>query len=244
MPNLTAITKSRDYSDIIKLKDPDVLESFLQEPLTFIAETITGAFAVKTSGLMASGGRIVQSILKAKLFEQWAKEFKKLREEGRIPDDFANKKYGFQTWVELMSIIDEDSPDADRLEALKAMFLAVNRVNVTDGEQIAAYHLWQITKNLSSGELLVLKTVYDNLNFFGSETSYAKWASVVAQRMGHGVLGLVDLYEEKLTKLHLLTARYQPDRSAIRAMNGRLTDLGMKLCMNIRTYQTEMGQRE
>ena len=176
-----------------------------------------------------------------KLFEQWAKEFRKLRDSGKIPDDFADKKYGFQTWVELMSIIDEDSPDADRLEALKAMFLAVNHVNVTDGEQIAAYHLWQITKNLSSGELLVLKTVYDSLNLFGSDTTYAKWASVVARRMGHGVQGLVDLYEGKLTDLHLLSGRYRPDRNGIITLNGRLTDLGMKLCMNIKTYQTEIG---
>jgi hypothetical protein len=67
VPDPTAITKSRDYSDIIRLQEPDVLESFLQEPLTFIAETITGAFAAKSTGMTVAGGRIVQAILKGKL---------------------------------------------------------------------------------------------------------------------------------------------------------------------------------
>ena len=58
------IAKPRDYSDIIKLEDPRILEEFLDEPLTFIAETITGALATGKCGVMASGGRIVQALLK------------------------------------------------------------------------------------------------------------------------------------------------------------------------------------
>jgi hypothetical protein len=46
------IIKRRDYSDIAKLQDPGVLEEFLDEPLTFIAETITGALATGATGSM------------------------------------------------------------------------------------------------------------------------------------------------------------------------------------------------
>ena len=145
----TIVKKPRDYSDIFKLQDAGILEDFLDQPLTFIAEAITGALAVGRTGAMVAGGRLVQALMKGRLFKQWGEEFKKLRETGRIPSDFADKKYGNQTWVELMTIIDEESPDADRLEALKAMFFEVNKINATDGERIAAYHLWQLTKSLT-----------------------------------------------------------------------------------------------
>ena len=46
--------------------------------------------------------------------------------------------------------------------SLKAMFYAVNKVGIEDGQRIAAYQLWQIAKVLTSGELLLLKTIHDN----------------------------------------------------------------------------------
>src|SRR5271168_2445747 len=95
------VVKRRDYSDIAQLQDPLVLEEFLDQPLTYIAETITGALGDGVKGLSASGGRIVQAILKGRAFQQFDVELKRLRATGRIAPDFAEKKYGFQTWVEL-----------------------------------------------------------------------------------------------------------------------------------------------
>src|ERR1035437_4409485 len=180
------IVKPRDYSDIIQLQEPGVLENFFDEPLPFIVATITGALAAGKSGWILSSGRLVQAMVKGRLFEQWSKEVKKLQESGRIPEDFADKKYGFQTWVELMTIIDEESPDVDRLGALKAMFFAVNKVGTTDGEKILAYQLWQIAKKLNSGELLLLKIAYENRDLYGKETdskgnnSYSFWTSFMS----------------------------------------------------------------
>jgi len=240
----TFITKNRDFSDIAKLQDPIVFQEFLEQPLTFIAETITGALAVGPWGVAAAGGRIVQGLLKARLFRQWAAEFKYLRDKGRIPDDFAGKKYGFQTWVELMRIIDEESPDADRLDALKAMFFAVNKVNVTDGERIAAYQLWQIAKQLSSGELLLLKTVYEQRMKYPQQWfSYSQWVSHMTNASGHGITGLIDVHEKRLVEFCLLSPRkpQPPDGSEIDAQNARLTDLGFRFCTNIPNYQIEMS---
>ena len=86
-----------------------MLDEFLNQPATFIAETITGMLGDGVKGVSASGGRIVQAILKGRAYKQWAVEFKRLRATGRIAPDFAERKYGFQTWVELMTIIDEES---------------------------------------------------------------------------------------------------------------------------------------
>lgn len=63
------------------------------------------------------------------------------------------------------------------------MFYAVNKVDASDGESIAAYHLWQIAKSLSSGELL-------------------------------------------------------------HATHARLTDLGIRFCENVETYNLEMGKSD
>jgi len=240
------ITKPRDYSNIINLDDPGALEEFLNQPLTFIAESITGALAVGKNGLVLSGGRIVQALLKGRLFKQWAAEFKKLRETGRIPDDFADKKYGFQTWVELMTIIDEESPDADRLAALKAMFFAVNNVGATDGERIKAYQLWQIAKQLNSGELLLLRTVYLKKSLYASETIhpnylnvYSNWASYMAKAIGHGSQGLVDLHEKRPTEFGLLIEKNRMT-GTIDADNARLSELGLMFCANIENYELEI----
>jgi hypothetical protein len=76
------ITKPRDYSNIIQLQDPGVLEDFFKESLPFIVATVSGALAAGKSGWILSSGRLVQAMLKGRLFEQWSKEVKKLQEAG------------------------------------------------------------------------------------------------------------------------------------------------------------------
>jgi|GEM_PF-866767 len=241
---LSIVTPERDYSDIVHLLDPEVLGN---SSLSSIAEIVTGALAVGKAGMLVSGGRLVQALLKGRLFKQFAAEFKKLREAGKIPDDFAEKKYGFQTWVELMTIIDEESPDADRLDALKAMFYEVNKAKATDGERIAAYHLWQIMKGLSSGEILLLKTAFEQRAAYKPSSpvypSYDDWAIFMAQSIGHKITGLIRVHEKKLTEMGLLSARIG-DPNRIDPSNARLTDLGIKVCENIKNYQLVLDEIE
>lgn len=195
--------------------------------------------------MLVAGGRLAQALLKGRIFQQFGVEFKKLRDAGKIPDDFGEKKYGPKTWEELMRIIDEESPDADRLEALKAMFYDVNKVNATDSERIAAYHLWQITKGLSSGEILLLKTAYEQRATYKSNNpgypTYSNWAICMAGSIGHGVTGLVDIHERNLMEMGLLSKR-DLDHVGIAADNARLTDLGIKVCENIRNYQLVLDE--
>lgn len=241
------IERPRDYSDIIKLQEPGALEDFFNEPLSFIVATVSGALAAGKTGWFLAGGRIVQGMLKGRLFEQWSKEVKKLREAGRIPEDFAEKKYGCQTWVELMRIIDEESPDADRLDALKAMFFAVNKVGATEGERIMAYQLWQIAKQLGSGELLLLRTVYLNRSEYVTQAThpsylgnYSNWASYMSKAVGHNSRGLIDLHEKRPTEFGLLTPRAGGDGSSIVGQNARLSEFGLLFCSNIESYEIEM----
>jgi len=163
------IVKKRDLAEIIRLEDASALEEFLAQPLMAIAEATT---ALLPGSLLPAVGRIVQGALKGKIFEQVTGEVRQLREKGRIPDDFAAKKYGFKSWVELLAILDEEVPDEDRLDALKAMFYSVNKINVTDGERIANYQLFQIAKRLTSGQLLLLRASHERFSMMNFKPVY------------------------------------------------------------------------
>src|SRR5579875_1085790 len=152
----------RDYADIAKLQEQTVIDDLLENPIQTSLEILTGVAQLGPKTLYASLGRICQTALRSELQRGVVYEFKRLQDAGKLPDDFSQAKNAFKTWAELMDIIDTECPDANRLEALKAMFYAANKVGAADGEQAFAYQLWQIAKKLKSGELLLLKAIYEN----------------------------------------------------------------------------------
>lgn len=239
------IVERRDHPDlnqIILAENKDALAQFLDEPLTAIVESITGALAAGPKAWSASAGRLVQGALKAKLFEQLSREIKDLRDKGKIPDDFAEKRNGFQSWVELMTIIDEESPDPERLDAIKAMFYAVNKVNAADGERIVAYQLFQIAKKLTSGQLLYLKACFELFkNHQGQRgmTSQAEWLTRIGGILGHQVSALLNLDDLALVDYGLLSHRLGVDRTGINQNDAHMTDLGIKFCQEIKKYHLE-----
>lgn len=238
-PEESLVTMPRGYADIAKLTEPLILDQFLERPADEVLEIIMGAFIVGRVGLIKSGKRLALALLKGRMYKQFAEEIKCLKDAAKLSDIDENKN-GFYTWAELMSIIDDECPDADRLEALKAMFYAVNKVNSTDREKIQAYQLWNLTKQLNSGELFLLKVIKKEMNLLLGIDNYRAWASHLAQATGYSVTGLIDLYEKRLTELFLLSPRVWGDGSGITNTMGRLTDLGLKLCNNIETYRIDL----
>lgn len=235
------VTVPHDYGDVAKLTEPGIIDQFLERPAGEVVDIIMGAFAVGKPGLIASGRRLALGLLKGRMYKQLAEEIKVLRDAGKLSDDFAEGKNGFYTWAELMAIIDDECPDADRLEALKAMFYAVNKTNAADAERMQAYQLWSLTKQLKSGEIFLLRTIFQELNsLLQNDSSYLRWAQHLAKKTGFGVTALIDLYDKRLTELFLITPRQHGDGSGIYTANGRLTDLGMSLCRNIDTYHIDL----
>jgi len=245
----TIVQRPRNYSDIAHLSDPDTFEQFLTEPLTFIAETVTGFLGEGKKGFMVSGGRLAQAVFKGRVYQQFAWEVKNAREKGRISEDFADKKYGFTTWVELMSILDEEVPDEDRLEALKALFFSVNAPTKTDQEKIVEYQSWQVAKHLQSGELYLMNAIYRNRDSLSKAANAPTWVSMIAEVTGLGTTGLIDLYERNLIEKHVLSPRYASGTIAAQGAtilpgNGRLTDLGMRICHSIETYRIAKSEED
>jgi hypothetical protein len=158
-----------DSAEVARVELATERERALQLGATSIGEAITGLFASGKWGAAVVGSRIVQGVLKFKLFQQVSKEIQELLAKGKIAAELAEKKYAFNSGVEVFTVIDNRTPDEDRLEALKAMFYSVNKINATEGERVANDQLFQIAKKLTSGQFLYLRASYElfNANDFG-----------------------------------------------------------------------------
>jgi len=239
------IIKPKDPLAIVRLQDPTIIEEILENPLPILAEIVTGYIQTGNGFWAGFGARLAQAALKGRVFEQFAREFKQLRDKGKIPDDFVEKKYGYKSWVELLTVLDEELPDEDRLEALGAMFYSVNKINLTDGEKIANYQLFQIAKRLTSSQLLLLKVAHERATEKdfkpGPSLGARRWLEMASQRLGHQIVGLVEQDERVLIQNGLLTGRQYGDESGITDENGRLTPLAFKFCENLKTYRTDLA---
>lgn len=242
------IVKRKDpLSDIILSENKEDLAKFFDEPFPAIVETITGALATGPTAWMPVAGHIVQAALKGKLFQQISRGIKDLRERDKI-DDFAERELGYRSWVELFKIIDEEAPEGEKLEALKALFYGVNKVNATDAQRIVTYQLFQIAKRLNSGAFMLLKACFEakKANDYPSYASTdfvwpGPWAEAMARRIGHGLSALV-LRDERVLMEQGLISPYGtgPQAGMVPARDARLTDLGLKFCAQLEDCQVEM----
>ena len=170
----------------------------------------------------------------------FGKEVSEWIKERKIPEDFAGRPSGYQTWVELLQEIDSSPTDADRLKAMKAMFLAANQTDASSGEGMLAYQLFQIAKQLRSGQLMLLATCYKAFRTRNFQSNVAMdatvWISKMANNVGHGLTALLEQDEKTLMEKGLLNRRVH-DGIQVIEHNARLTDLGMRFCQNLTAYE-------
>ena len=240
-PDETRIVRSKNlFVHIILRQNKDQIAQLFDDPGA-VLELLTGLLKIDKQGLRIKIGHFAQSILQGNAADQINREVKELREEGKIRD-FTEDERGTTTWAELMKEIDDGIPDTDKLEAMKIFFIEVNRVNSTDEKRMLNYQLFRIAKSMDSGKLLILRAAYAMMGEVGTgEWTIQRWADAVAKKLGHGLTGLVLKDESALMELGLITLHRDvtvgPPNTAARIDNGRLTDLGIKLCETIQNYQ-------
>jgi hypothetical protein len=240
LPKTKAVVVKSEPSELELISQNKIeLAKFLEKPFPTIAEAVTGALSLGASGMAVAGMRIVQGALKGNFATQVSREIKALIKAGRIPEDYANEKFGFQSFAELLKFIDEEEVDQDRLLAVKAMFFALNKVGRNAGEDILNYELFKLSKKLEASQLLMLAVSYRIYKTRGNYPASGRptWIKNMASDMGHGMESLVERDEEILEGYRLLSKRYGGDGSLIIARDGRLTDLGLKLCEKIEDYK-------
>jgi len=231
-----------ESKELIKFDDPKSIAEFLQQPAIKIAEFITGILVSDTKYLKLSAGHLVQASIKWKLFTQLGKEIRSYIEKGEIKEDFFDKPQNQHSLSELLKFIDEATPNEDRFNAMKALFIKSVTNCSSEKDQILSYQFMQFCKDLESGDLLILKAAYDITNgnlsqAFGQTTFGVKdkdahvWLVNISKQIGHDIKSLVEVHEDKLMDLKLLSPRTHSDRSGIETTDYyRLTELGYKLC--------------
>ena len=160
VPEPSYVLANRDYADIAHLENPGVIDRILSGTRS---EGLVYVSALLQSGLsryVVAGPKVAVTAMAIEALADLSRELSAWRNAGTIPEDFSGRPSGYQTWVDLLREIDSNPVDGERLKAMKAMFLAANRVNASDGESILAYQLFQIAKKLTSGQLLLLKAAY------------------------------------------------------------------------------------
>jgi hypothetical protein len=242
----SVVLKPRESYDIARLQLESEFERFLEHPLGPALEAVTGAFALGAKHFGVSAGRIAQAILKGQMYEQLAEEMRSLREAGKLPENPGATKHEIFTWAELMKFIDDECPDSERLDVLKAAFYSVNKVNQSDAEQIVSYQLWQIAKELRSGDILLMRAMYEAINRTPVKF-HGDWAEQMVKESGLAVPELLERHEKRLTDMLLMSPRLlisgdivNGEHSSINSQNNRLTQLGYRFCKNIETYEIDL----
>jgi hypothetical protein len=237
---------ARDYADIAHLENPNVIERILSSSR---GAKVAYVSALLTSGLSRfalAGPKVAFAATAVEALTDFGKEVSTWIEQGQFPEDFSGRPAGYQTWVELLVEIDSNPVDAERLKAMKAMFLAANSVEATDAQSILAYHLFQIAKKLTSGELLLLTDVYQ-IHKAGSwphsNALATDWRATLAKKSGHGLSALTQHHERALTEYGLITPIVMSGSlELVRKDNSRLSDLGISFCENIQSYELQAEQ--
>ncbi|MFH1698791.1 MAG: hypothetical protein ABH882_07015 [Candidatus Omnitrophota bacterium] len=231
---------------LININDTQSVIKFLQAPTIKVAEALTGMLASDKNELKLSAGRLVQASIKHKFLTQLGEEIKKYQEKGKIKEDYFATHKEQASLCELLKFIDEEIPDEERFKAIKSIFLFSISKDTIEEDKVLAYELLKICKKLRSGDLLVLKAAYEivngetNIKLSESVSEFhsaAEWFNVISKQIGHNLPSLVEVYENNLTDLKLISDRKHPDRSGIfKTPYFRLTNLGFKLCEFITKY--------
>ena len=128
---------------------------------------------------------------------------------------------------------------------MKTLYIKSVANSSSEKEQILSYQFMKLCKDLESGDLLILKAAYDITNGnlsqnFGQTTFGLKdaivqiWLGNISKQIGHDIKSLVEVHEDKLVNLKLLSPRTHSDRSGIEVTEYyRLTELGYKICRYI-----------
>ena len=242
----------KENKSLIKINNIKDIIAFLKQPAVKMAKALPGILASGRTDLVLSAGRLVQASFEYSLLKQLGQELNHYVEKGKIKKNYFATNKNQVSLYELLKFIDKEIPDEERFKAMKSIFLSSVSKNSSREDEELAYELMQICKKLSSGEILILKAVYNMVNERLREntekpdlnaTRASFWFTAVASQVGHNMPKLVERYELNLMDLKLITERNQPHNFSTpqdtfkKSDYFRLTPLGYKLCEFITRYK-------
>lgn len=237
--------------DIInQVSSAKFVESFIDKPLDAIkgvAEGIFGAAEVGKTGVAKALARTLLAANSGGMLKQLAGEWKKLREKGRLQTDeeIASNRFAITALIDLVEIIDSN-PEKDRVKAVKALFFLIISKDQNDEEELLAYELFKISKELSAAEMIILKEINDLAPILQKEAeestnpnsimSPKRWFKRIADTTGYKVPQLVERKMNKLAELGLVSEIVLRS-PGIHPKNFKPTELGEELCSILSDYE-------
>lgn len=157
---------SKSNNDNIPVIDHvDSFQELIKKPTVIgTLEFLTGLAVMsieRPTSLILSGGRLVQSLLKHKFYQQLYDEVIDRQQAGKIQEEMLETTKAQTLLRDLLLTIDEDNLDEVKYEALKNIFLKSIESDSDEYKQVVAYQYLQVCKKLSSLDILVLREGYD-----------------------------------------------------------------------------------
>ena len=225
-----------DNNNVIK-STSDIIES------TYInlIRGITGLATSDKKGLIFSVSKILQNVRATDLLISFKKEWDSWKDKGTIKDDYSTTEQHLNCLHELLNFLDNDIPDKLRFDILKKILFVAASETISKRDDVLPHQFMQISKNLNSGEFMVLFTAYNlakSSDFkFPENLSAHRWAELIAENSPLKYSSLVQLYEDNLIKYKLLYDRMYNDKSGIQmSQHLSLTSLGLDFCRYVEQY--------
>ena len=167
-------------------------------------------------------------------------------------ENFATEKPAL-ILTDLLRIIDDGKIDEERFRAMKSIFFMATEKNTLREQEEMAYRFFQIAKELSGEEILILSANYSVVEGtaksrikaieWGANSRRDYWAQIISEQIGHSFPEIILRYENHLIELKLISSNEDSDRVGITQLNFkttsyfRLTQLGYELCKFITKYK-------
>ncbi|HEY5123982.1 MAG TPA: hypothetical protein VIK14_09625 [Ignavibacteria bacterium] len=215
--------------------------NMLKKTMLTLVEGLTGVASSKKEEWFLSAGHIFQGLLKNKFLSILNNEWDKWQEKGKIKEDYQESDQHKNLLLELLKLLDNDTPEDTIFSILKKILLVAASETVSDRESILPLQYMSISKKFTAGEIILLFTIYRIVldDKYNKSINYNAiiWLESVAKESELRFTDLVKIHEDELIKKNLLTKRLYPDGSGVQiSPYFRLTSLGYELCKFIEKY--------
>jgi len=106
------------------------------DTLQALTEGLTGIASSEKKELFLSIGYLLQRLRGQSFLEALHAEWQRLREKGRIRDDYSQTEQCQACLQELLDCLDRDSPDKVRFDFIKGVFLAAAQEKRSDRDSV------------------------------------------------------------------------------------------------------------
>lgn len=238
--------KENPSSDISKVTDGlnvfDALKAAAKAIGTESPEILTGVLATVLPPVLPIV-RLFHAGAKNNLIKQIVIEVEEFRKKGAINEDYLKTDEAHACFSDLLDSIDKISPDPQRYDAIRTAFLKALERRETGHSAPHAQQLLRVIYELSSGEIVVLATIY-GMGSPGGRQAANVWLSEVANKSGILRSEIVEEIEMSLMDKRLIALRgdvADPKRyqNIIQwGVRNRLTSLGQEVCDNFMRPQS------